>query len=632
MQMKNRFVLLLQRILMLFALYTFCRILFYVFNFSYFSDLSFTAVLKLFFFGLRFDAVAIVISNLIFIALHFYPFRHFYHKIYQNILRVLFLFVNTIAVILNLIDIAFVRFEGKRATSDAIRVMGFGDDFVNTVPRMILDYWYLLALLITLVYVLNKLYSKIKITITAPATGLLLSTVQGQIILACIAFGLTFIGFRGGIQYRPINIMTASRYASGKETSLLLNTPFTIIKTLGKNALEPIRYFSDEEAEMISPVIHYPDSNKVFRPLNVVIIIVESLGKEYMGLLNHKEGFTPFLDSLINKSIVFPNAFANGKRSIEGIPCIIAGIPALMDEPFITSAYNGNKITGLAGVLKKKGYSTLFLHGGTNGTMGFDNFSKLAGYDSYFGRTEYNNEDDFDDNWGIYDEPFLQYSVRKLTETKQPFHAAIFTLSSHHPYLVPEKYKGKFRKGTLPLHESIAYTDYSLMKFFESASKSSWYDSTLFVITGDHTAISETPFYQTRVGMYSLPIIFFQPADTITGINYVTTNQVDIIPGILDYLHYDLPYFAFGASMFDTTISHTAVNFINDTYQIISGDYALTMDTSLVHGLYNFSTDSLMTHNLKDSLPELQSRMVRKLKATIQNYNAAMMNNKMSLE
>ncbi|MCX6275877.1 MAG: sulfatase-like hydrolase/transferase [Bacteroidetes bacterium] len=630
--MKNRFILLLQRVLMLFALYTFCRILFYIFNFSYFSDLSFTAVLKLFFFGLRFDAVAIVISNLLFIALHFYPFSLFYHKIYQNILRVLFLFVNTIAVILNLIDIAFVRFEGKRATSDAIRVMGFGDDFVNTVPRMILDYWYLLALLIVLVYVLNKLYSKIKITTTAPGTGLLLSSVQGQIILACIAFGLTFIGFRGGIQYRPINIMTASRYASGKETSLLLNTPFTIIKTLGKNALEPIRYFSDEEAARISPVIHYPDSNKVFRPLNVIIIIVESLGKEYMGLLNHKEGFTPFLDSLITKSIVFPNAFANGKRSIEGIPCIIAGIPALMDEPFITSAYNGNKISSIANALKKKGYQNLFFHGGSNGTMGFDNFSKLAGYDSYFGRKEYNNDEDFDGNWGIFDEPFLQYTVQKLNETKEPFEATVFTLSSHHPYQVPEKYKDKFRKGSLPIHESIAYTDYSLMKFFESASKTSWYDSTLFVITGDHTAISETPFYQTRVGMYALPVIFFQPTDAISVIKNETTSQIDITPGVLDYLHYDEPFFSFGTSMFDSLGEHTSVSYLNSTYQLISGDCALVMDTANVHSLYQFSTDSLLNHNLKDSLPELQSIMVRKLKAMIQQYNTALMNNKMSAE
>jgi len=632
MQLKNRFVLLAQRILLLFVLYTFCRLLSYVFNFSYFGDIGFATTLKLFFFGLRFDAAAIVISNIVFIGLHFYPFSHFYTRTYQGILRFLFLLVNSLAVMLNFVDIEFIRFEGKRATTDVFRVMGFGDDFVNTAPRMILDYWYVLLILVMVIYVLNRFYIRIKATTTLKQSGFFFSTVVGQLLLASFTLVLCFIGFRGGIQYRPINIMTASRYANGKEASLLLNTPFTILKTLGKHVLEPIRYFSREEAEKISPVIHHPLPQPPFRKLNVVIIIVESLGREYIGSLNNYEGYTPFLDSLIKKSLVFPNAYANAKRSIEGVPCVIAGIPAFMDEPFITSAYNGNKITSIAGALKKKGYRSLFFHGGTNGTMGFDNFSKLAGYDSYFGRREYNNDDDFDGNWGIYDEPFLQYTVRKLNETPQPFQASIFTISSHHPYKVPEVHKGQFRKGTLPIHESMGYADYSLKKFFESASKTTWYDSTLFVITGDHTAISEYPFYQGRIGMYAVPVIFFQPHDSLTGKVATTTEQIDILPGVLDYLHYDESFFAFGTSMFDTTAGHSAVNYINGTYQVIAGEYALTMDTSGVQNLFHFTEDSMSARNLKGTLPGIQSKMESKLKAMIQHFNEAMLNNTMSAQ
>ena len=378
--------------------------------------------------------------------------------------------------------------------------------------------------------------------------------------------------------------------------------------------------------------MHVPVSGIKFRPLNVVVIIVESLGKEYMGAMNHHTGYTPFLDSLCRHSTVFTNAYANGKRSIEGIPCIVSSIPALMDEPFITSTYNGNKVTSIANVLAKKGYRNYFFHGGTNGTMGFDNFSKLAGYDAYFGRKEYNNDADYDGNWGIYDEPFLQYTVKKLSESQQPFEATVFTISSHHPYLVPEKYKGRFRKGSLPIHESIGYADFSLKKFFESASHTSWYQNTLFVITGDHTAISEVPFYQTRVGMYSLPIIFYQPADSLVGMNDVTTSQIDILPGILDYLHYDQPYFSFGASMFDTSANHSAVNYLNGTYQIIEGNYALAMDTANIQGLYQFKADTLLTVNLMDSIPGIRNNMAKKLKAIVQNYNDALINNKMSAE
>src|SRR5690349_5252038 len=193
MQMKNRFVLLAQRILLIFALYTFCRLVFYIFNLSFFAELSVSSVIKLFFYGLRFDATAIVISNLAFIALHFYPFRHFYSKGYQMFLRIIFLIVNTGAVMLNFTDIEFMRFEGKRATTDFFRIMGFGDDAVNTIPRVLLDYWYLLLLLIAVVFILNRLYSKIKTTTQKDYA--ILNSIAGNLALALVTVVLCFIGF-----------------------------------------------------------------------------------------------------------------------------------------------------------------------------------------------------------------------------------------------------------------------------------------------------------------------------------------------------------------------------------------------------------------------------------------------------
>ena len=79
-----------------------------------------------------------------------------------------------------------------------------------------------------------------------------------------------------------------------------------------------------------------------------------------------------------------------------------------------------------------------------------------------------------------------------MTEFKQPFFSTIFTISSHNPYIIPEKYKGKFSKGTTKIHESIAYADNALKRFFETASKEDWYKITLFVITSDHTSSEPT--------------------------------------------------------------------------------------------------------------------------------------------
>jgi phosphoglycerol transferase MdoB-like AlkP superfamily enzyme len=143
---------------------------------------------------------------------------------------------------------------------------------------------------------------------------------------------------------------------------------------------------------------------------------MESLSSEHIGAFNRQvegyQGYTPFLDSLIDHSIAF-NGFANAKQSIEGLPAIIASIPALMDRPFITSAFAGNSFDALAALLEKKGYETSFFHGGTNGTMDFDRFARASGFKRYYGRNEYDNDMDFDGRWGIFDEPFFQFFAKK---------------------------------------------------------------------------------------------------------------------------------------------------------------------------------------------------------------------------
>ncbi len=630
---KSNLLLLVQRTALLVAFYSVCRLFFLIFNFSYFSDVSAISISKDFFFGIRFDLSSIVISNIIFIVLHLNPFQIFYHRYYQIFLKVLFLVVNIPLLLFICIDFGFFRFSSRHATSETFKIMSYGEDFINTMPRMVRDFWYMLLLLIVLIFLLIIFYSKIRIQRkSVEEQGENSPSILKKIVLHGLVVTLIVIGFRGGIQYKPISIISASQYGSAKDVALILNTPFTIIKTFDKSQLTEMNYFPAEEAKKISPVIHHFNHPEPFRNLNVIVIIMESFGKEYIGSLNHSEGYTPFLDSLIHESLVFSNAFANGKRSIEGIPAVVAGIPSLMGEPFITSAYSGNSINSIASLLKQKGYVTSFYHGGTNGTMGFDNFTHLAGFDSYYGRREYNNDKDFDGSWGIYDGPFLQNFAKQLSTMHQPFFSTLFTLSSHHPYSIPAEFKDKFKKGTLPIHESIQYADFCLRKFFETASAMPWFDSTLFVITADHTALSEYPSYESKLGIYSIPIIFYRHDGSLKGSSGLTTQQIDILPSILDYLHFDQPFFSFGQSVFDTSASHFAINYLNDSYQYISGNYSLSLDTLKDNFLYHYSTDGLLQQNLVHTETVVAEKMEKRLKAFIQNYNRALVKNKMTVE
>jgi phosphoglycerol transferase MdoB-like AlkP superfamily enzyme len=455
---------------------------------------------------------------------------------------------------------------------------------------------------------------------------------------------LTIAGIRGGFLHstRPITISNAAQYVNTPaEVGIVLNTPFSIFRTLSQEKFERLTYFqSQEEMESIYSPIHKPQKidSTGFTPKNIVIIIVESLAQEFVGGLNKEshidgyQGYTPFLDSLINESLIFEYSFANGRKSIDAMPSILAGIPSLSTN-YVLSIYSNNAIKGLPALLKTKGYNSSFLHGAPNGSMGFQAFANMAGFDHYYGRTEYGNNADFDGWWGIWDEPFLQYCVDVFNQKQQPFMASIFTVSSHHPFVLPQQYENAFPKGALPIHQTVGYTDYALRKFFESAAKEPWFQNTIFVITADHTNQSIYGEYQTFVGVFKVPVIFYEPAnETMKGIKTgEIIQQIDIMPTLLNYLNFDEPYFAFGMDAFDLQNKDNgfAINTLNDFYMLYEGYYVLKASDEKVDGLYNFHSDPMLTNNLLHVETERAERMYNKLKAFRQQYNDRMIDDDM---
>jgi phosphoglycerol transferase MdoB-like AlkP superfamily enzyme len=309
-------------------------------------------------------------------------------------------------------------------------------------------------------------------------------------------------------------------------------------------------------------------------------------------------------------------------------------MPSWMDRPYSGSNYATNTIESLAGLLGESGYHTSFFHGGNNGTMGFDNFARLAGVTNYYGRNEYNNEKDYDGHWGIWDEPFLQFFARQLQVFPQPFFSSVFTLSSHHPYNVPMKYYDRFREGTIPILKSIQYADFALGEFFKTARYMPWYQNTLFVFTADHAAQSVERIYSSSTGRYAIPIAFFCPSDTVLrGTDSTVAQQIDIMPTVLNYLGYPRPFFAFGESLLDPGGFHRAVTYVNGTYQLVEGDYVMLYDGKSVTTFYNRKEqDEKRGVNspakLKD--PEIRTiflNMETHIQAVIQTYNGCLIRN-----
>lgn len=618
------------RLVPLYLLYFICRVLFWFFNRDIFYSLSFSGFLSDSWHGLRFDSFSICVASSLFILLSALPVKAFYEGWYQKLLKWVFIIPNALFLLLNCIDFAYFPFTKKRSGADLFKQVGGQTDMAHLLPQYVRDFWWVLVVFILLVILMLVLFNKIKIK---PPVLFIQNTGKQNIVSACVfilILGFTFLGIRGGFARAPIDIIDAGVYTSVEEIPLVLNTPFTIIKSLDKNELKEHNFYTSTELQLIYNPVHKFDS-LTFRKKNIVIIILESFAKEYTALGKTGVSYTPFLDSLAAQSFVFTNGFANGSKSIEGIPAILSGIPHLMENPFINSPYAGNFQTSFGTLLGKEGYTTAFFHGGINGTMNFDAYAKLAGYQNYFGKNEYNNDADFDGFWGIWDEPFLQYSIKKMNEFKEPFHSSVFTLSSHHPYFVPEKYKGKFPKGTLENSESVGYSDYALKLFFQSAKKTKWYNNTLFVLCADHTSLSDHPFYRNSVGQQCIPILFFNPGNPVKGTYEKSFSQIDILPSVMNILGYNKPFFAFGQSYLKNKNSN-CYYYLNGNVMMIEDTIMTSFNKDQIASVYNFKKDSGVSKNIKNRYPLLEERLSKEYKAFIQSYNSTLIHNKGSLK
>lgn len=624
--MKNKLRRLAAQILLLLTGFALSRMILWVTYAAYFHMPGIATAMRIFTNALRFDLSAILTVNALYVALCLLPRKPSFlsDKWLQN----LFIVSNSIVWLFELADWAYFPYNHKRATADIIHMLGRKGDFLNLLPQFLQQYWYLfLAACIWLIgfYAANR-----RLCRRFPIPDRSDDSILSAGVLYLLSLGLTLIGIRGGTQLMPIGIRNAVGIAENRFVPLIVNTPFSIISSWNSRQLEPASFMPDAEADKLIPT-RKRYAGDSFRKKNVVVIVLESFSKEFTGIGGMKS-YTPFLDSLMSHSLVCMNAFANGYHSAEGIPAIFAGIPSLGDEPFTTSAYGVNEISSLPRLLGRYGYRSAFYHGGTNGTMAFDVFARNARFERYVGRSEYNNEKDFDSDWGIWDEPFLQFTAKDISASMvEPFVAGIFTLSSHHPYVIPKQYKGKFPSGKLAIYESIGYADYSLRRFFETAARQTWFNNTLFVLVADHcSALSAHPYYNMHQGRFAIPMIFYAPGDPLLqGSIEKLSQQIDILPSVMDYLSFPDVFFAWGNSVFRKNEPAWTVQKIDGHLCWTMGDYVLQSVDGAPIALFNRKVDSLDEHNILEESPKTSGEITRYHQAFWQQYTNKMIRNKL---
>jgi phosphoglycerol transferase MdoB-like AlkP superfamily enzyme len=263
--------------------------------------------------------------------------------------------------------------------------------------------------------------------------------------------------------------------------------------------------------------------------------------------------------------------------------------------------------------------------------MSFDAFTKLCGYQNYYGLNEYPYQNDFDGHWGIWDEQYLQYFAKEINKKRQPFFSTVFTLSSHDPYNVPNKYKAIFKDGKLPITKTIAYTDFALRQFFNAIKKTSWFKNTLFVFTADHTSNTQNPIFQNSYGYHKIPIIFYQYNQT-PKVCKTITQQIDILPNVMEYLNYDQSYFSFGKSTFQNTNSNNiSLHYVDGIYETFTNIQLVKFDTQKVTSVYDLTIDSLIQNNVQAG-QKINPFLLQYSRAFLQTYTQCLTQNKMTVE
>ena len=653
--LNNAIMGLVWNLLVVYGAYTLCRAIFLALNWPlYAGTLTLGHGMELFGAGLLFDTPAILYTNAVILLMFLLPLHWKERSGYYCVARWIYTLVNSLAVYINLMDCVYFPFTGKRTTASVFAEFsneGAGE-MMKIFGGQFLSHWYLVLLAVAVTWAFWKLFRPVPHRVTRATAMPRYYLLRTLALLAAVPLCIGAI--RGGFTKatRPITISNANQYVNRPaETGIVLNTPFSIFRTLKKTPFTVPDYMSDEEASALYTPIHQPADSAAFTPRNVVVIILESYSKQHIGFYNRTlrdgtyKGFTPFLDSLISQgAMTFKYSYANGRKSIEGMPSVLSSLPNFVEPLFLTPA-SLNAMSGLARELgENKGYATAFFHGAQNGSMGFQAFARATGFQRYYGRTEYNadpnfhGDEDFDGTWAIWDEEFFQFFAEQMGKMKEPFMTALFSASSHDPFVVPEKYKGRFPQGERPLQQCVAYTDYALKRFFETASLQPWYKNTLFVITADHVSQQIDPFYCTSLGNYCVPIILYAPGDpSLHGYDeQQVVEQIDIMPTVLSYLHYDMPYIAFGRDMLGGNVDEGfALHWLpeSSSYEYVWGDYALQFDGKQVTAAYQFRSDSTFNHNVLSTMPATtRDRMERHMQSVIQQYMQRMTSDNLTIK
>lgn len=445
-----------------------------------------------------------------------------------------------------------------------------------------------------------------------------------------ITLFLMFAMIRSTFDHRPVNPSVAVFSQDSMVNQLPLNSPYSLFYAIYENrrdsAKKGVRYGDMEDAVVIDiinqeagisthdqldpklPSYHQQRASvRTDKPLNLVIVLEESLGAEFVGSLGGKD-LTPRLDELSKQGIWMDQLYATGTRSVRGIEAVISGFVPTPRRSVVKLAETQENFFTIAGLLQKKGYETSFIYGGE---AHFDNMKRFFlnnGFETIVEEKDYSNPV-YHASWGVSDEDLFARANQMFEAAgDQPFFSLVFTSSNHEPFDIPDN-RVPLEEGEDGARETaIRYADYAVGQFFDIARQSSYWDNTVFLVIADHNS---------RVyGDQLVPINRFHIPGLILGgsINPRTisgiTSQIDMLPTLLSLIGIDAAHPGIGRDLTSTEYfdgAGRAMMQFNALQAYMENDAVVILQPELPPQTFRLGSDNTLT-----PIPEGDTDMERK--------------------
>lgn len=302
------------------------------------------------------------------------------------------------------------------------------------------------------------------------------------------------------------------------------------------------------------------------KQLNVIMVSVESLSADYLGIFGNPGGYTPNLDSLSQHSLLFTNLYATGTRTVRGLEALSLCVPPTPGQSIVRRPNNDDLFT-IGSVFESKGYESRYIYGGYGYFDNMEGYFSANGYEVTDRDGLSDEEIDYENIWGVADENLFTLAQREIDKTiavGRPVFAQVMTTSNHRPFTYPD---GRI---DIPSHTgregAVKYTDYAIGRFIRECSKKPWFENTLFIIVADHCSGSAGTT-NLPVDKYHIPMMIYSPAHVTPGKMERMMSQIDIGPTLFGLLNFSYTSKFYGYDM--TKLEPGRERVFISTYQLL---------------------------------------------------------------